>query len=39
MHYDGEDEDLWRTIRENSRTVVEKLQTIMEGKSYKSVSK
>ena len=39
MHYYGEDEYLRRTSRENSGTGVERLQPIMEGKSYKGMSK
>ena len=39
MHYDREEDDKIGTFRENAVTVVEKLQPIMDGKSYKSVGK
>ena len=38
-HNDGEDNDLRRTGRENTETVMELLPPIMEGKAYNSVSK
>ena len=38
-HYDGEDNNLQRTRIYNTGTGVERLQTIMEGKLYKSLSK
>ena len=39
MRYDGEENNLQRTDRENAGTWVDWLQKSMEVKSYKSVSK